>query len=469
MIRTARNVHSLTPFRACLLSALLAAKAAAKKAAAKKAAKPAAAAAPAGKKAAAVVESESESEAEKSESEAEEEVSAAPKSKSAIKKAKAKAKEAAAKAEAEKAAKAAAAAEKKQKKKGAAAAEPAPVAAASAAPVAAKTKPTAAEKAASKAAAAAAAADTEGWETIEAPKPTKSQLEKQALAAAAASAPAGSSTKGKNGKSEPVPSSERMLTVDMQVDPKFHSLIIGSKGVTLNLLVAGSGASIDMPKRDAQIRKNVIQITGTPAQVASAQNAILSLTTRGFSNLTHPGTLSDDLTVDPKDMGLIMGPQGATVKLIQKATGAEIKLPERNSNDKKVLIVGEKEAVRAAKAALKSLIADGYSPITHPEWIKEEVDFPADRFGILIGNKGQTIKSIQGNSKNQVRIKLPERGSKSSTVTVVGLPAAVAQARKEIERLLEPPPGLADPEETDLATDDAWGQEHTAKGEDALW
>lgn len=433
-----------------------AAKAAAKKLAAKKAKKA---------KAAVVVvesESESESEAEVVVVEEEEEVSAAPKSKSAIKKAKAKAKEAAAKAAEAAAAKAAAAAEKKQKKKGGAAKEAAPVAAA-AAPVeaavpAAATK-AALSKAAAKALAAAVAADLEGWETIEATKPTKSQL---AAKAAEVVSPV-ASTKGK--KQESIPSSERLLTEDVIIPIKNHALIVGTKGATLNLLTSGSGATIDMPKRESNSAK--IQITGTPAQVALARNAIESLVERGFSNITHPGTLSDDINVDPKDMGLIMGPKGETLKTIQSKTGARIDLPDRGSSSKKVTIVGEKDAVRAAKAALRSLITDGFTVLVQPDWIKQEVQFPAEKFGILIGPGGQNIKSIQGNTR--ARINLPEKNSKSSVVTVCGTVESVAAAVRAIDKILEPLAPLPEPNDESLATDDAWGQEHTAQGEDALW
>ena len=381
--------------------------------------------------------------------ESEEEEEAAPKSKSAIKKAKKAAKEAAAKKEAEAAAKKEA---KKAKKNGGAAAEPA-----AAAP--AKLTP-AQEKAAAKAAAAAAAADLEGWETIAAPKPTKAQ---QAKAASGVQQQAAPSKK----KQESIPASERLLTEDLIIPTKQHALIVGKGGETLQKLQAGSGAQIDMPKRESASAK--IQITGTPAQVALAKNCIQSLVDRGFSSITHPGTLSDDITVEPTDIGLVLGANGSTLKKIIEATGAKINLPEKGSSSKKVMIVGEKDAVKSAKAALRSLIQDGFSTITHPTWIKVEVEFPADKFGILIGPKGQTIKSIQGDTK--ARINLPEKGGKSTLVSVCGEPAAVAKAQKQIEKLLEPPAPLPDPEEIDLADDEAgaWGQEHTAQGEDALW
>ena len=79
----------------------------------------------------------------------------------------------------------------------------------------------------------------------------------------------------------------------------------------------------------------------------------------------------------------------------------------------------------------------------------------------------QTIKSIQGDT--QTRVNLPPKNSTSTSVSVVGEEAGVLRALKQIAKLLEPPAPLPEPEDHDLATDDAWGQEHTAQGEDALW
>jgi len=449
-----------------------AAKAAAKKAEQKKAKKAAPVAA---------VESESESEAESPEPAAE---SAAPKSKSALKKAAKKAKEAAAKLEAEKAAKAAEKAAKKAAKKGEAAVN------AVAAPVAKAAKNAAApavDAIKAQAAAAAAAADLDGWETIEPTKPTKSQLAKAAAAPAVAAAAATS-----NKKSGSIPASERELTEEIVIPTKFHAKIIGHEGSTLAKLQSGSGARIDMPKRDSNSAK--IQITGTPAQVYAARNAIESLAERGFSSITDPGKLSDDLSVEDRDIGLIMGAGGATLKAIEKHTGASIKLPERApkpvaaaaasgkrpvpsaassgaASTKKVVLTGQKDQVKAAKAAIRQLLSDRFTTLVESQrdWIKLEVPFPAEKIGALVGKNGSVIRHIQNSTKAQVN--LPEKGAKGdeSAVSIVGPASQVHAAHKLVLKLLEPAPAAPEPEEEDLATDDAWGQEHTAQGEDALW
>ena len=304
---------------------------------------------------------------------------------------------------------------------------------------------------------AAVAADTEGWNTIESTKPAKKQVSPTPVVA----------TTGKAGKQSEVPSSERPLTIELIVPIKQHALIIGPKGATLQQIQSGSGATVDMPKRESASSK--INITGTPAQVQQAKNAIESLVERGFSHLTHPGILSDEVTVDPKQIGVILGNKGSTLATIQQKTSTRINLPDKGSSAKtaKITIVGEKDGVKLAKATLKQLLTDGYSPLTHDGYVKVDIVFPKEKLGLLIGPNGQTIKSIQGDS--QTRINIPDKTSASQYVSVVGLPAGVAKAEKQILKLLEPPAPIPDPEEEDLATDQAWGQQHTAQGEDALW
>jgi rRNA processing protein Krr1/Pno1 len=272
---------------------------------------------------------------------------------------------------------------------------------------------------------------------------------------------------GKGGKQLETPSSERPLTIELIVPTKQHALIIGPKGATLQQIQSGSGAVVDMPKRETASSK--INITGTPAQVAVAKNAIESLVERGFSNLTHPGILSDDLTVDPKLVGIILGKNAQTLKTIQQKTNTRINLPDKGTSAKtaKITIVGEKDGVKLAKATLKQLIADGFSPLTHDGYVKVDIVFPKEKLGLLIGPNGQTIKSIQGDTKT--RINIPDKTSASQYVSVVGLPAGVSAAERQILKLLEPPAPIPDPEEKDLADDQAWGQQHTAQGEDALW
>jgi len=115
-----------------------------------------------------------------------------------------------------------------------------------------------------------------------------------------------------------------------------------------------------------------------------------------------------------------------------------------------------------ARQALKDLIKEGYSTLTHEGYIKKELSFPKDKLHLLIGKAGQTIKSIQGNTKTKINI--PERSSGSDLISIIGNEAGVQQAEKEILRLLEPPEAEPVAEEYVNGT---WSE--AGPTEDELW
>jgi hypothetical protein len=59
---------------------------------------------------------------------------------------------------------------------------------------------------------------------------------------------------------------------------------------------------------------------------------------------------------------------------------------------------GDKASCQRAKEAIQSLVSDGFSAITHPSWVKQSVDVAFDSLSLVIGPRGQTIKSIQGDT-----------------------------------------------------------------------
>lgn len=54
----------------------------------------------------------------------------------------------------------------------------------------------------------------------------------------------------------------------------------------------------------------------------------------------------------------IVGPAGAVLKKLQQLTGTRITMPEKTDKSSKAKITGLKDQVKAAKAAIKSLLQD---------------------------------------------------------------------------------------------------------------
>lgn len=247
---------------------------------------------------------------------------------------------------------------------------------------------------------------------------------------------------------------EKVITDSITISAKSHGVIIGSNGETLKTVQEVSKARISMPKRESG--SETVTITGPRSAVIAAKKILKELEEKGFSQATHPGQQIGELKLnDEKDKGLVIGPGGANLRAIQTATNTRIAMPDKGAS-LKVLITGSKDNVKRAKQEIKALLADGFTPLTNPSWIKKVIPFPKDQIRTLIGKNGQNIKHIQGVSKGaRINTKNAE-----DSVSVVGTAEQVAIAEKEILRLIAPIEEVAPEagwgEQAEYNEDDAW-------------
>lgn len=223
-------------------------------------------------------------------------------------------------------------------------------------------------------------------------------------------------------------------SVEVQVPYQKYGLIIGPKGATLIKLQEATGTRIDVPKSDEGSGKPVI-VTGPKEGCDRCKRAIKSLVKEGFSAITDPGKVSANITVMPQVMGIVIGPGGSNIKKIQEFLDVRVNTPDRGSESNKVTISGEKDAVFKAKAAIQSLVDDGFCGITHPGVVKDYLNFPQSEYHLLIGPGGQTIKSIKGDTG--VSIDIPDPNEVEDRVVLIGTPANIARAKQQIGRLLD--------------------------------
>jgi len=286
----------------------------------------------------------------------------------------------------------------------------------------------------------------EGWERPSARKTIKR--------------PGGESDKKGRQKSKGGLQPDQKVVVEVIVPKQNHGSLIGPQGQHLKLIQEKTGASVTMPKRDGGGLGVVLQ--GTAQAVAQAEQVIKDIVQKGFSPVTHPDFVNNEINLeDPALIGRIAGPKGTYIRKIQEKTGARLQLPERDSNRAVISIFGKPSETMAAKIALNDLINQGFSEITHPGWIAEEVDFPATSLGKLIGAGGAKIIEIQ--KLHAVKIDTPKRDDGKQPldiITIKGAKKNVDQAKEHISQLL-----IVPEEEETLPTpdpDDPWQQEPTA-------
>jgi len=215
----------------------------------------------------------------------------------------------------------------------------------------------------------------------------------------------------------------------IHVPVKSLGLLIGPQGATIKAIQTKTGTKINTPKTPDS---EAVLITGPPEGVAAARRAIEQLLSKGVSQITHPGSITSTLHLaEESQIGIVIGPKGANIRKIQDELKVKIQMPTPGQPKLPVLISGDKENAKKAKAAIQSILNHGYSSVTHPGWILVEVDYPSSALGKLIGPRGQMIKGIMANTGCRINIPKPEQEDyKKDIVTVAGPANMVERARK---------------------------------------
>jgi predicted PilT family ATPase len=249
------------------------------------------------------------------------------------------------------------------------------------------------------------------------------------------------------------------------IDAKKVGIIIGPKGATLQAIQAATNCKLDVhapakddkpnPRSTKQPQATIVITNeggGGGGDIAKAKQAILELANRGYATILQADTFGEQsLTVHPKYLAEIVGPNGKTIQAIQSSLQVKITIPKTDWKPNtpqighqlpscKVGIAGDdKTNVKQAKQVLQYLLQWHHHDITHPGFIHQEVYVPQEFFHCIIGPRGSEIKHIRGNFK--VDVYMPQQPSSSSSTTdnviVVGLPSNVEKAIKYIHVLMD--------------------------------
>jgi len=255
----------------------------------------------------------------------------------------------------------------------------------------------------------------EGWE-LPNPRKTKSK--------------SGSSKGGAEKKVK-----EPTSAIEIQVPVKLHGQIIGKEGAFLKLIEKKSGgAKITMPKKSGGGLG--VTVTGPTTAVKEAERIIKEIIDKGYSSVTHPEMTNNEIDLqNPKLIGRIAGPNGSYIKKIQEKTNVRVNFPDKDSKGSVLTLLGKQSDIMNAKIAINDLLNQGFCEITHPNWIAEEVDFPSEFLGKLIGEHGAKIKSLS--TQYGVKIDTPKKeDGKQDVIVIKGLREKIEKAKEAIADIL---------------------------------
>lgn len=235
------------------------------------------------------------------------------------------------------------------------------------------------------------------------------------------------------------------VTDEVLIDSKKIGLLIGTKGVNKIGIQNATGTNIQMPKPDKEATGPVaITVSGTELGVKKAIQALTELAAKGYCSLLVADDFQEGyVAVHPKFLPHIIGKNGSVVKALGAHTGVKITIPdapkaytpEGKLVKVKVQLAGPKEKVSLTRSLIKDITKYYHTPITHPDIAHIEMDIPQNYWSFIIGQKGSEIKHIQNNYK--VNVYIPDSDSVNPNVLIVGEEAAIALAKKHIDKIIE--------------------------------
>jgi len=133
-------------------------------------------------------------------------------------------------------------------------------------------------------------------------------------------------------------------------------------------------------------------------------------------------------------IGIVIGPKGSKIKLIQEKTGARI-----DTSGDVFTITGEPQGVAQAEVAVKELVEKGYTSLEYDDFAENFVAVHPSYFPEIIGKGGAVIRKIKDELGVAVNIpdapKNPPAGKKYKVV-LAGKSDAVEKAKEVINDIM---------------------------------
>lgn len=194
--------------------------------------------------------------------------------------------------------------------------------------------------------------------------------------------------------------------------------LMGKGGSGVKSIRQEANVDIRVPRRED--KSTVVTVTGSADGVAKALELIRARIAGG-----RP---VDDrecrtITIDQKSVPLVIGRNGATIRLIETESNASVRVSKEGTPT--VEIRGDPEQIDAAEALIEKVIA-GRGLLNGTS---ETIALAEGQDRVVIGPKGATVNRIKDLSDAQINIK-------PTHVDVFGTPEQVAIAIREINAIL---------------------------------
>jgi len=173
--------------------------------------------------------------------------------------------------------------------------------------------------------------------------------------------------------------SEDFQESDVAIHPRYVQSIIGKGGAVIRALSNHTGVKITMPDvkapgPDGVVTKVKVGLAGSKDKVALCRNLIKDLTRYYHTPITHPNAVHEELQIDEKYYSYIIGQKGSEIKHIQNNYKVSLHMPDKDTVNQNVVIVGEPAAVEHAKTHIFKLMQKKDERDNPPPKVEDEED-----------------------------------------------------------------------------------------------
>merc|ERR1712176_1512637 len=174
-----------------------------------------------------------------------------------------------------------------------------------------------------------------------------------------------------------------------------------------------------------------------PALIAKIQAEAEARAKAGQVETVEVKTSANSSTVQipcpPEKIGRIVGPGGATLKMITEKTGVD----RIDTTDGVVTIIGDTDAVKKAEVAVKEMIEKGFMSLAYDNFNEQAVMVHPVHFPNIIGQKGAIIMELKKELK--VEINIPQGIQKDSKGTwgKKKYPLSIAGSNENVDKAKE--------------------------------
>mmetsp|Transcript_50103 Transcript_50103/g.156818 ORF Transcript_50103/g.156818 Transcript_50103/m.156818 type:complete len:526 (+) Transcript_50103:57-1634(+) len=182
-------------------------------------------------------------------------------------------------------------------------------------------------------------------------------------------------------------------------------------------------------------------VTASPSQIAAAAAAAVAeraaaaaAAVAAAEKERESNTSTATVKVPDAKIGVVIGPKGSKIKLIQEKTGARI-----DTTGDVFTITGPPAGVSMAETAVKELVEKGYCAMEYDDFSENFVAVHPSYFPEIIGKGGVVIRKIK--DELGVSVKIPEApknppAGKKYKVILAGSNQAVEKAKDVINEIM---------------------------------